>query len=292
MTDILTLQSITIADKTAVEELYNAYGRCDSAHAFASLFLWKQDMDLSLYRTEDVYTVKIGWKGENCWFYPCGKPEARVECIETLIRAGCRKLCYLQQEDVEELNSHFLGVFTIQESPEDSEYLYNREDILQMAGGRFVKMRNLYRRLQKDHEITTEPITEDKLPAVRAVCRQWQENRGKKVSLLWEEATNALLDNWEALKAKGVILRLDGEDWAVSAGYPLGEGIYDCCLHNARENLPGVTENLRAAFVRACPETVGCYNYEEDLGTEGLRLTKERLRPCAMIQMYTGERSI
>ena len=85
MTDTLTVQSITIADKAAVEELYSAYGRCDSAHAFASLFLWKQDMDLSLYMTPDVYTVRSGWKGENSWFYPCGKPEARLECVETLM---------------------------------------------------------------------------------------------------------------------------------------------------------------------------------------------------------------
>lgn len=292
MTDTLTVQSITIADKAAVEELYSAYGRCDSAHAFASLFLWKQDMDLSLYMTPDVYTVRSGWKGENSWFYPCGKPEARLECVETLVRSGCRRLCYLQKEDAEELNRYFPGVFTIHESPEDSEYLYNREEILQMAGGRFVKMRNLYRRLQKEHEITTAPITEDILPAVRDICRQWQQNRGKNVSLLWEEPTNALLDNWNALEARGVILRLDGKDWAVSAGFPLSEGVYDCCLHNARENLPGMTENLRAAFVGACPEHVGQFNYEEDLGTEGLRLTKERLRPCAMIQMFTGERSL
>ena len=103
MTDTLTVQSITIADKAAVEELYSAYGRCDSAHAFASLFLWKQDMDLSLYMTPDVYTVRSGWKGENSWFYPCGKPEARLECVETLIRSGCRRLCYLQKDFIGEM---------------------------------------------------------------------------------------------------------------------------------------------------------------------------------------------
>ena len=292
MTGNLTERRITLEDQAAVEELYRAFGRGDSAHAFASLLLWQDGMKLSLCLKPDAYTVKCGWKGADSWFYPCGSPEGRRECLRALAADGCRRLCYLLEEDAEELERVLPGVFTVREAPEDSEYLYSREDIFGMAGGRFVKVRNLYRRLEKEHEITAVPITEADLPAVRAVCGLWQERHGRERDISGREATGTLLDNWTALGAKGVILRLDGENWAVSAGYPLGDSVYDCCLLNARENLPGVTEHLRTAFARNCPAEVSRFNYEEDLGIEGLRLMKERLRPCSMIRMFTGERCV
>ena len=283
----LYCREIALDDRGPVEGLYRAYGRGDSAHAFPSIFLWQEDMKLSLCLEEAVYTVRCGWK--DGWFSPCGEPRAVTECVEALLSAGCRRLCYLTEADVRLLETAFPGRFSIREAPEDSEYLYDRQQMIELPGRRFAKLRNLCRRLEREHSLSVEPLTEAGLPAVREIAAQWRPSAGQAEGISGDRAVELLLDHWTQLGAGGVLLTLDGEPWAASAGFLLNEAVFDCCFQKARVNIPGVTEYIRAALAAASPDPVVRFNYEEDLGVEGLRLMKQRLRPCAMIPMYTGE---
>ena len=283
----LTCRAITLEEQAAVERLYRTYGRGDSAHAFPSLFLWKEDMQLSLCLAEEGYTVRSGWK--DGWFFPCGSRACVVGLIEALLEAGCRRLCYLTEADVRLLEEEFPGRFSVRESPEDSEYLYDRREMIELPGRRFAKLRNLCRRLEREHSLSVEPLTERSLPTVREIAGQWERASARTEGISGARATALLLDHWTQLGAGGVLLILDGEPWAAAAGFPLGEGVFDCCFQKARVNLPGVTESVRAALAAQSPASTVRFNYEEDLDVEGLRLMKRRLRPCDMIRMYTGE---
>ena len=281
---------ITISDKEKIDNLYHFYGHGDSAHAFQSLYLWKDEMELSLSLEKEAYLVKCHWKGEDTWFFPCGSDDAKKKSIEMLLSNGCKRLCYMTEEDVRYLEDHFRGVFVTREAPEDSEYLYNRREMMEMAGKAFSKIRNSYRRLEREHKVDLEIITEASLPFVERIIREWQQNRNPKEGLRDDKVTKLMLSDWGRLELEGVILYLDDQPWAVAAGYPLNEESFDCCLLKARKNLLGVTDHLRVGLARLFGEGMTHINIEEDLGIEGLRLMKRKFRPCGMIGMFTGER--
>ena len=64
-------QRITLHHKKAIEALRQRAGHILSSHAFASLYLWREEMGLSLLLTPDMFTVRCGWKGKNWCPWPC-----------------------------------------------------------------------------------------------------------------------------------------------------------------------------------------------------------------------------
>ena len=283
-------RSIVLADRAGIEELYLRYGRGDSAHAFQSLYIWQEEMGLSVALGDGAYAVRCRWKGEGAWFFPVGSEAAKAAWIDGQLSGGLKRLCYMTRADAAFLVRAFPDRFEIREAPEDSEYLYDRAEMLEMPGKPFSKIRNRYRRLEKGHVLTAQAIDGETLPLAADIARLWSRNTDTGEGISDDCATARILDDWEPLGLGGVLLRMDGEPWAVAAGYPLSGGVFDCCLMKARENLPGVTDHLRAALARSLEGSATRLNFEEDMGVEGLRQMKSRLRPCGMIDMYTGER--
>ena len=290
MKDEIQSREITMADQAEIDRLYRTYGYGDSAHAFPSIFLWKRDMGLTIWTGEEVYTVRSAWKGKNRWFFPCGSKSGKKECIERLIRSGCKGLNYLDEEDADFLETHFPGMFYIQEAEEDSEYIFDRQEMIDMPGSRYEKIRNRYRRLERDHRIEILPVGEEDMGTVQEIMRQWSRNYERGEGISDAGFTALMTENWTALNIRGVMLKLDGQAWGITAGYELDEGQYDCCAQQARENIPGVTDHLRRAFAMILPEGCRRINYEEDLGIEGLRITKTRMRPSRIKRMFSAER--
>ncbi len=65
-------QPITLNCADSVEGLRKKYKHMLSSHAFDSLYLWREQMALSLSLEEDLFSVRYGIGGENAWFFPCG----------------------------------------------------------------------------------------------------------------------------------------------------------------------------------------------------------------------------
>ncbi len=289
MQDFSGLRPIALSDAEAVGQLYARFGRGDSAHAFPSLYVWQEEMELRLLTGEGFYSVRCGWKGPDAWFFPVGEDSAKEAFLRGLKERGPCRLCYMTEEDVRFLESRFPGEFAVRETPEDSEYIYDRQQTASMPGKAFEKIRNRYRRLEREHQLTARPLTPELLSAAAEITAQWNRHTDTGEGILDTRATARILKEWTALNLRGVLLFLDGEPWGVAAGYGLGRGHFDCCLMKARESLPGVADHLRVRLAESLEGDFTYLNLEEDLGVEGLRQMKERLRPCDIIRMYTGE---
>ena len=290
MLEIDLTRPVALQDRGRIEALYGRWGHGDSAHAFTSLLLWQGDMGLSLAASPEAYAVRCRWKGDGAWFFPVGSAEGKRDCIAALLARGLKTLYYVTEEDAAFLHAHFPDTFVLREAPEDSEYLYDRQEMVDMTGAPFVKIRNLYHHLEREHAVTAEPVTEALFPLVQEIAAQWKPGSSPEGSITDRRFMDQMYASWTALGLQGVILRLDGTPWAVSAGYTLTVDTFDCCLMKSRQNLPGIAEHLRAALARRLPDTVRLINFEEDLGIEGLRRMKTRFRPCGRINMYAGER--
>ena len=80
----MILHSIDFATRPLMEKLYHQYGHGSSAMHFSSLYVWRNEMQLSVYLQPDLFAVKAGWRGQNYWFFPCGKEQAKKEFLLSL----------------------------------------------------------------------------------------------------------------------------------------------------------------------------------------------------------------
>ena len=284
------LQKITIAHKDRFLELSTLYGHGDSAHAFASLLIWSRAMDLGAAFDREAWIVRSGWKGKEKWFFPCGTEGGKKRLIEELLKEDELSLCYLTSEDLEFLEREFPGVFEIRESEDDSEYIYDRQEMIRLEGKSFSKIRNRLRAVEKAHRIEAAPLTTENLREVEEICGAWKRGAHTDEGIRDDTALQILLEHFKELEMTGVLLILDGTPWAAAAGFMLDAETFDCCLLKARENLPGVTDSLRRHLALSLPDGVTRLNFEEDMGVPGLRIMKQRLRPCCMKTMYTADK--
>ncbi len=278
-----------IGMKEDIDRIFYKYGHGDSAHSFPSIFMWKDDMDLSVHLEENLYSVRCGWKGSNSWFFPCGSDDAKRSFIGALLETEDPSFCYMTEEDRDFLIREFPGTFSVEETPDDSEYIYDRQEMVEMKGGRHARTRAYIHSLEREHAVSWEPVSKDNFDQMLEISRQWVRSSEEASQVTDDHAARNFFDHWDGFNAGGVIVYVDGEPMAMAVGFLLTDDCFDCTLQQSTDNIQGLAGYLHAAFAKNAPEGVSFLNWEEDLGLQGLRMMKrQRMCPCRMITMYRG----
>ena len=286
----MRLEAIDWPLRQHVEAMRRKYGNESSSHAFSSLYLWKTEMKLSLLAGEELFAVRFGLVEPNSWFFPCGEAEAvRDFAAERMRLSGlpCR-LYYARAEEAALLETWFPGRFYIRRRPEDDEYIYDRQEQLELRGKAFRHQRNDLHRARERSALRVSPITPENAALCRQVLAGWKaqyHSRGKN-GLMDVVAGETLLQNIRELGISGVLVMEGAVPAAVAAGYPLTDSVFDLCVCQQITPDPEISTFARHALLERLGEGLREINAEEDLGIEGLRRLKEGMRPSRKIEMY------
>ena len=283
-------QPITLDCADSVERLRKKYKHLLSSHAFVSLYLWREQMALSLYLEEDLFAVRYGIGGENAWFFPCGSEAAVMQFIEKIKKEPQAKLCYMRKEDAQWLDANFLGKWHIRRAPECDEYLYDKKGHAQLAGKTYANMRTQVHKVEREYEPLTRPLDETTRQDALFVIEGWSHgtHRFGSCSLRDDEVDREAVCLQKKLGILGIVLYLSGKPAAVTAGFSLGNGIFDVAIAKSNVTTQGVSYYAKRELFLRC----GCpvINMEEDLGITGLRRMKQGLKPCAMNEIWEASR--
>lgn len=281
------ITEIDLGMRHSVDGIRNQYQHHSSSHAFASLYVWRKDMDLSIILEEDFFAVKYGLKGDNAWFFPCGNPEKIILFIQNLLTQNKFTLSFIRQEDVEFLQTHFPNVFDITAVEADYEYLYDTKEEVELKGKKFARLRNDLNRLLRLHEVDSVVIDDDNLSLAISVCEKCSTRERFTPSGLSDAyAKRQLLNHYKELNALGILTYLNGVPSAVTMGFPLDDTMFDICLSEQTERVSGLLVYARTELMKLVQDRYPIINAEEDLGLEGLKLMKNIMRPIGFIEMY------
>lgn len=283
---------IRLYHKEDIEKIRNHYQHEFSSHAFPSLYLWRKQMGLTLYLEAEMFAVKSEWRGKNAWFFPCGKEEAIIRFLKKHIEEADFKLCYAREEDIQILKKHFPNEFSFSRDVASDEYIYEKEEHRILAGKKYANLRTQIHKVEKEHSLRTERLSEHTLSDALSVIKNWS---GKKhpESILEVgdgETDEEALYLFKELGIEGVIIYVDGVPCAVVAGYPLSEYTYDLFLAKERERISGLAYYAKREFFLSLPQQYQYINIEEDLGIEGLRKMKKNLSPICMNEVWEAVR--
>lgn len=283
---------ITLSMRERIERIRYENGYITASHAFASLYIWKKEMGLSIYMEEGLFAVKCLWRGKNAWFFPCGSRETVRDFICRSLGEEELLFCYMRAQDIDFLNQVFPGRFQITERKCDHEYLYDRKEQQELKGKGFIAARKYIHRLEAGYKLEWKPLQPSNLTDAVSVVREWRGHSEGVDGLMDKTASATLMEHWDELEASGIIVFVNGIPGAVMAGYPIGRNMFDISLAKQNCFVPGLAEYTRHAFFSFLPGDYTLANGEEDLGIEGLRLMKQRMRPVGQIQMYDGREKV
>lgn len=272
-------QRITLRHKDEIEALRRAAGHTLSSHAFPSLYLWREEMGLSLWLTGDLFAVRCGWKGKNTWFFPCGEASATDAFIARKIIEPDFSLCYLRTCDAERLEQQFPGRWKILRAPQDDEYLYDTQGHRTLIGGAYANMRTQVHKVEREYARRTEALSDDTIDDALRVIRQWShgEHRFGDCALRDDRVDEEALLRRRELGITGIVLYLNDEPAAVTAGFALDGDTFDVAVAKSVSTAQGVPYYAKRELFTRLEQPV--VNMEEDLGIPGLRRMKTGMHP-------------
>ncbi|MEJ2641215.1 MAG: phosphatidylglycerol lysyltransferase domain-containing protein, partial [Desulfosarcinaceae bacterium] len=201
------------------------YRLCD--YSLASIIAWQNQYYHPRVSTWDGFLV-VGAEfsqesHKRHLMMPIG-PQAELppEALVALAReAGYDRIwfvprCYLDTYGEDAVALHF----KIQRDPELDDYIYRREDLAELAGGKYAKKRNLVRQFTRSHvepgRVFVGPISKDDVADCIDYLDIWCQARAcdaeMEADLACErDAAVNTLENLDLLEVKGLHLRIDGE---------------------------------------------------------------------------------
>jgi uncharacterized protein len=185
--------------------------------------------------------------------------------------------------------------FEVIEDKDNYDYILSVSDLVGMKGNKFHKKRNMVTRFIKDHknEVQTK-ILDISDPVVQRqmtdLFLQWEKVRGRKRADTENEliAIKNLYKGAHKFNLQVLGLYLKNK----FVGFSVEELIHDkhAMIHfeKADTTYIGIFEYLKHQSVIHL-HNKGCeyINYEQDLGIEGLRISKQSYRPIKYLKKYT-----
>lgn len=279
---------LQLGDMPYIEKIRKKYKHSTSSHAFETLYIWGDELGLTVYIEEELFAVKCSSKGDNTWFFPCGSPTEICRFIDKIDKNNLR-FCYMREEDVRLLEENFPERFEITEKECDHEYLYSCSEWTELKGSAFAGIRNHIKRACRDNELRFEKINDNNIGQVRNIIHRWKEESMAKGDKSDNVAAAILIDNYNALGVQGIVVYVNEILFAIVAGFPLSEDCFDMCLAKQTDRLSGLSVYAKYEFVKSLPKQYVYFNAEEDLGVEGLRIMKQQMKPIGQIKMFEGK---
>ena len=265
---------------------------CDST--IGNTFMWRDLITTEFAIEDDVLYLRAELTPGRHIFAPPRSTSHSAECYIDRLTEHCRDngedLRFFPASGVfhEALTARFPNLHEWSD-PAWSDYLYDAEDLVTLAGRRFSGQRNHINKFKRLYENWRfDKITPENLPLVREFLVRYMKDNVKDAIWYTEGNTKALevLDNYELYRQLGGVLFV-GDD---VAGFALGEAVGDTLFVHTEKALmeyqgayPMIVNQYSAMYATG---DVKFINREEDDGDEGLRTSKLSYHPCMLLEKY------
>ncbi|MEG2074455.1 MAG: phosphatidylglycerol lysyltransferase domain-containing protein [Angelakisella sp.] len=265
-----------------IENIRLAANKICASHAFTSMFLWQEAMQLSIWLEPDGYLVRQESRGENHYFFPCGTDDAKARMLSMLPPDAV--LHYADGRDLAFVEQWRSGGYTAEPARGDWEYLYDRQSQLELPGIKYKKVRQ-----SKNHVVSlpgwnARSIDAQSMPLLKSLEKQWESSNYDRIGEADNAAAHAALENFDALGLVGVTTFIEQTPVGYFWGGMLDSQTFFGIVQRVVDPLyiPG----LRWEMFKLLSTQVRTINLEEDMNLEGLRHNKMLLRPDDFYEMW------
>lgn len=294
----MEFKQIELADKEWIEPLLKASGFQGCDYTFGNLFIWKDLYRQQVARVADMLCARSRrpGTGEYLYLFPAGNGDWK-EAVEAMRRdAGELGVPFLlrgfEKKEADRLKEAFPGVFSIESTRAEWDYLYPVEDMTNLAGKRYHGKRNHIARFEESGEWHFEPLSAENMEACHAMCEAWYAEHaanGNTAALIDRGVVDNALCYFDRLGFTGGVLYQFGQVVGFTIGEPLNRDTYVVHVEKAFAEINGAYPVINREYVRHMMQGYTYVNREEDDGLEGLRKAKESYHPVMLEKFVARE---
>jgi len=290
---MLDFHTPVMEDKPWVDEVLAGSRHRSCVYTFAQMYLWSIHYGTQICRYKDCLLAKSGIASP-CYIYPAGEYDI-AEIVAVLEQDAAERgiefgFCVAEDWQADELDSAFPGRFLRDSSPDDSDYIYNAGDLINLAGRKYHGKRNHISKFDREHPgWIYEPITADNTADCLEASDIWYSGQQEMSDSLMHERQiieKALLER-ETLGLTGGLIRFEGKVVAFTLGEPLNGDTFVVHFEKALPGFEGGYPVINNQFARHELSGFRYINREEDLGIEGLRKAKQSYYPAILLEKFS-----
>jgi len=256
--------------------------------------MWRDyfSVEYAIYNDTVIFKAKVKYYNEITAFsFPLGRDvygsiEKIIEyCqINELPVAFCTVTC----EDIKMIESVFNN-FKLQKESDWSDYIYISSDLVSLSGRKYSGQRNhinYFKNTYDDYsfeEISKENITDVKNFYVRLSSDLIFTN---EIAVEEHHKTIEVLDNYDIYNLPGGLLRAGRDIVAFSIGEIINDVLF-IHIEKADIKVRGAYQMINNEFAKHfVTDDITYINREEDVGDEGLRISKLSYHPHEIVDKY------
>lgn len=178
--------------------------------------------------------------------------------------------------------------YTSEEFRDAADYVYLTEKLRTFSGKKLQKKRNHMNAFYKDYEGRWEysQLSPQDINDVIAFLSEWRKEDDDYLLAYEKLGILRVFENWDALDAKGGVIRIDGKVEAFVIGSHLSSRMCQMNVEKANENIRGLYQAICKEFLNHEFLDSAYVNREEDMGIENIRKAKEAYHPEFLIMKY------
>lgn len=278
---------ITLEDKALLDDIFEREQPRISEFTFAGLYLFREAHDYRLSTIGETLVI-LGRGYDNSPYF---LPPVGGDVPAALRRLFADRLpLYGAAED-------FIGKYLagsgaeFVEDRDNFDYLHLREDLANLAGGRYHGKKNRVNYFTRRNECAVELYAPRHCESALRLLDEWKRVRGEveSRSLAPETAaTDEALRMADVLGLQGVVVLVAGEVKAFALGELLNRTTSVCHFEKADPFSEGAYQLVDREFNRLLFTDRTYVNREQDLGEPGLRESKLSYHPLELIRKFRG----
>jgi len=249
----------------------------------------------------EIYELTWQIAAERFWIYskklrrlpvPLGRPITAVELhriAADLARQGVQvKFGFADQRFLEQ-NPDIASLFEIVPEPQNADYIYSTQKLIELKGNKLAKKKNLISQFYRlyDGAVVLPLDTADADDCIR-LAKEWcriktcdQEGYEHEKSALARA-----LHLFEPLHLEGLKLVLKNKLIAFSIVSPLNRDTADVHFEKSDPTVKGAAQVINQETARSLAGRFSWINREQDLGIDGLRQAKRSYVPDEILMPY------
>jgi hypothetical protein len=285
---------LELKDRELFQTFFKEYNPETSELTFTNLFIWRSHYKFqwSLYKD---WLIILSSEGEYGTFAmePVG-PSPRDEVTRMLLEwMGEEKKEVnprIERAD-ERIVSEIEGAkgMIIEPTRDHFDYVYVRDDLVQLAGNKYRSKRNHINQLLRTYSYRYSELTSEHIQDCLELQEKWCILRRCEddLDLLGEwDAVKEILNSYESLDVQGGVVTIENKVMAFTIGQMLNDDTALVHIEKADPEIPGLYPVINQQFCENTWQNVHYINREQDLGTLGLREAKLSYYPDHLVKKF------
>ena len=292
---MLEFKPIEVASADALRPYFEAqpYRICE--YTVGTMVMWSEYFQAEYAIYNDVVIIKNTLKdGRIAFSFPVGTgsiPKAMCAIDRYCIAHKIPTVFEPTPEScISTIAAHYDGELILRFTHDWSDYLYDKNDLITLAGKKFSTQRNNIHKFVKLYpDYRYEVITPENIGEVREFFSDYLLHAEHKDAQSDYEKlmTMHVIDNYFSLNQVGGFLRAGDRIVAMAMGEVQGDTLF-VHIEKARRDVQGASAVINMEFAKHNDsETLRFINREEDMGDPGLRTAKSRYNPVEMLRKYS-----